>query len=771
MSTEPVLVAHPFSHVVQITLNRPERLNAINVPLLRALTDALRKHASSHVIILQGAGDRAFCAGEDLKDTLAPKTNSAEELRVAFHLLQDITRLTSSASALVVAAVQGFAIGGGAEIALAADFVIGGPNTQFRFPEVTLGHAVTGGISLRLSQMVGLLKAKDLLLRGRTVAPDEALAIGLLTEVAEDPKSRAEQLAVELSRLPRAAAASLKTSLERSVFPNMETVLHEEVNAASFCFAQTEAANAFKNFATRKNGEAPVRDLNTALATAVQKHPQKVFLRSAGQDVTFADFARDVTALARGLRKIGVKAGGRVLVMMRNSIEMVHTWMATNRVGAIWIPVNTEWKSLTLKNAVISAEAEVAIVDDEFVSQIQETGQFSDTSIYVRGESHSRDLTQLYHHRDLGTSADKGEGSAASPATTSAFLYTSGSTGRSKPCVLSHEYFIIQARLLIENCDLRTDDVLYCPFPLFHADATALTVIPALLLGATAALSVRFTASRFWDEIRETKATVYDFMGATLAMIYRQPPSPRDRDHRVRLAWGVPVPPFAEAYEQRFGHPLKTLYGSVEASIPIVQHGELVPGSCGMLRPGFQLRIGDDHDEPLGSNTPGQLLLRSDNSNAFFQGYFNNPDATLQTYKNMWLHTGDIAKIDNHGNVFFLGRMKDMIRRRGENISASEVEGEFLQHPDVVIAAAFAISSQLGPGTEDDLKVAIKLRSGSTTTEEDLWYWSRKNMARHQVPTVIEIVQELKRTPTEKIEKGSLTADGGRRFLDRLIKL
>ncbi|KAF5858844.1 hypothetical protein ETB97_003641 [Aspergillus alliaceus] len=766
MSFKTIIVSHPSPNIVKITLNRPERLNAINQTLLIELTNALRSHANTHIMLLEGAGNLSFCAGEDLKETLAPKTRSSEELRVAFNHLQNITRLTSSSSAIVVAAVQGYAVGGGAEIALAADFVIAGPGAKFRFPEVTLGHAVTGGISLRLSHKVGLLKAKELLILGRTVEVQEALSIGLVSEIAQDPKARAEQLALELATLPRAASSSLKMSLERAVFPNMEVALHEEINAASYCFSRIEAADAFKNFTGRRRVHHQVRDINTALRMAIEESPNRVFLRCQGQDITFLDFDRSVAALSGGLRGLGVQAGDRVLVMMRNSVEMVHTWMATNRLGAVWVPINTDWRLTTLNHAVSVADATVAIIDREFVHLIQATDASTHHKLWIRGSSNDHDLSKLYNQEP-----PLYEAFTATPATTSAFLYTSGTTGKSKPCILSHEYFIIQATNLIESYNLRPNDVLYCPFPLFHADATALTVIPALLLGATAALSPRFTATSFWDEIRETQATVYDFMGATLALIYKQPPSPGDRDHRVRLAWGVPIPAFAEDYERRFGHPLHTLYGSVEASIPIVQQGHLVPGSCGVLRPGYQLRIANSEDESLPPNTPGQLLLRCDNPNAFFQGYYNDSISTMKVYANMWLHTGDIAKVDEQGNVYFLGRMKDIIRRRGENISATEVEEEFLQHPDVEIVAAFAIPSSLGLGTEDDLKVAVKLRDGSGVDEEALWQWSRQHMGRQRVPTVIEIVTEMKRTPTGKVEKNLLTADGGKRFTDHLARL
>jgi crotonobetaine/carnitine-CoA ligase len=446
--------------------------------------------------------------------------------------------------------------------------------------------------------------------------------------------------------------------------------------------------------------------------------------------------------------------------MMRNSVEMVFSWMATNRLGAVWVPINVELKSVTLKHVITAAQPKLAIVDQEFLAEFQSMQVMEQDSVYVKGHEASKD--SLSHLMSLGEPVLDIE--QVTPATTAAFLYTSGTTGKSKPCELSHEYFILQARALIEGCGLRHDDVLYCPFPLFHADATALTTIPAILLGAVAALSVRFSASRFWDEIRNTGATVYDFMGATLALTYKQAPNARDRDHNVRLAWGVPIPHFSKEYEQRFGHRLITLYGSVEASLPIFQSGELPQGSCGSARRGHQVRIANNMDEELPPNTPGHLLLRSDVPNAFFKGYFNDPVNTAAAFAGLWLHTGDLAKMDEEGNVYFIGRVKDVIRRRGENVNASEVEEEFLQHPDVEIAAAYGIPSQFGVGTEEDIKVAVQLRPDSVVSGRELWEWAKRNVARFQVPSVIEIVPEIKKTPTGKMEKHGLRVEGGERF-------
>ncbi|KIV80088.1 hypothetical protein PV11_07615 [Exophiala sideris] len=787
MGDRSVLEEYPATGIVKIILNRPTALNALNADLLEELVMALKRNRNAKVIVLEGAGDRSFCAGQDLKQGLT-KHGSSAELRKAFHKLQDVARLTSCSPAIVIAAVQGFAVGGGAEIALGADFVIGGPATTFRFPEVPIGHAATGGITQRLVAMVGLLNAKRLLLTGAYVGAQEAFNIGLLTELTEDPKQRALELAEQLARLPTTSLASSKQSLEKAVFPNVEQVLLDEIETASICFAQIEASNAFTEFATRRKapgamkfssvpsfndgkkstsdgigassqpGKEPILDLNRALDIAVAKYRDRPLVRFPGYVVSYGDFGTSVSRLAGGLRFVGVRPGDRVLVMMRNSVQMLETWMSTCRLGAIWVPINPELRSSTLHHAVSAVRPTVLIVDEEIYAEVK-SALPEQIQLYINGNGFGQLLSAL---QNLGQPVMKGV--LVEPRTTAAFLLTSGSTGRSKPCILSHQYFLVAAQGLIDGLDLKEDDVLYCPFPLYHLDATALTLMPAILLGATAALSTRFSASNFWHEIRDAKATVYDFMGATLALVFKQKASCHDRQHRVRIAWGVPMPSFAKEYERRFGHCLVTLYGSTESGLPIIQQGNLVTGSCGRPREGFHARITDADGRTLPAQEPGQLLLKSDIPNALFSGYFDDPEKTTAALYQGWLKTGDVAKMDNHGNVFFLGRMKDIIRRRGENINATEVEEEFLHHPDVVIAAAFAVPSELGQGTEDDLKVAIQLRESSSANEGELWTWSVENMARFQVPDVIEIVSEMPKTSTGKVEKSGLKRAGGRRF-------
>jgi 2-(1,2-epoxy-1,2-dihydrophenyl)acetyl-CoA isomerase len=242
-----VVVVDDDGAVVTVRLNRPEVLNALNVALLEELVAALRTVRQRPAIVLEGEG-RAFCVGEDLKESLAPQTSGAAELRASFALLQETTRLMTASDGVVIAAVHGYAIGGGAELALAADLVIAAPDARVRFPEVALGHAVTGGISARLPAIVGLLRAKELLLTSRWVDGAEALALGLVNELVDEPGARARELATAIAAHPQRSVAATKRALELATIPHQETVLAAEVEAATYCFAADEASRSLDDF-------------------------------------------------------------------------------------------------------------------------------------------------------------------------------------------------------------------------------------------------------------------------------------------------------------------------------------------------------------------------------------------------------------------------------------------------------------------------------------------------------------------------------------------
>ena len=318
---------------------------------------------------------------------------------------------------------------------------------------------------------------------------------------------------------------------------------------------------------------------------------------------------------------------------------------------------------------------------------------------------------------------------------------------------------------MVEHFGLRSDDVLYCPYPLFHLDASVLTVMPALVLGATAAIGARFSASGFWPEVRAFGATVFDFMGATLTILHKQPERDDDRDNPVRLGWGVPLPDFAPQFEQRFGLRLVEAYGSTDVGVPIYSRpGEpRRPGACGRPIDAYDVRLfdGDDVEVPVGA--VGEIVVRPNEPSLICDGYLGMPAETVRATRNLWFHTGDLARRDADGFIYFVGRGTDTIRRRGENISAFEVEEVIEQHPDVVEVAAFGVPSEL---TEEDVMVTVVARPGRTVDPVDLVSFCVERMARFMVPRYVDVVSALPKTPDR--EGGEVPAARARCHRDHM---
>jgi 2-(1,2-epoxy-1,2-dihydrophenyl)acetyl-CoA isomerase len=246
-ATEGAVLSRQAGDVAVVTLNRPHVLNALNPAMLEGLLTSIEGARAARALVIEGAG-RAFCSGEDLRESLAPVTGEAEELRQSLDMLQDITRVLSALPCPSVAAVQGYAVGGGAELALTTDLVIVAPDLRLRFPEVPLGHAPTGGITLRLPQLVGLMRAKEMLLTGRWVDADECLRLGLCIEVTADPRRRALQLAHELAGYPPRSVAAVRRGLELSALPGQEQNLQAEIDSALYCFSSTQARESLERF-------------------------------------------------------------------------------------------------------------------------------------------------------------------------------------------------------------------------------------------------------------------------------------------------------------------------------------------------------------------------------------------------------------------------------------------------------------------------------------------------------------------------------------------
>lgn len=501
--------------------------------------------------------------------------------------------------------------------------------------------------------------------------------------------------------------------------------------------------------------------LGDALRQAADEMPDRPFLRMAAVEWTLAELDTVSDRIARGLRDAGVARGDTVSVMLPNVPEFVAIWFALAKLGAVMAPVNTAFTGQGLVDAINLVQSRLLIAHDTLAGQWRAARP---ALVHVRqvilvGDGPCTDNEQPYAVLARDARADDPPWPAVSPADLCLLLYTSGTTGRSKAVMLAHRFVMTQASGFALQLGLRPDDVLYCPYPLFHLDASVLTVATALALRAVAAIGQRFSVSRYWDEMLAFRATVFDFMGATLTLLYKQPPSPRDRDHVARLGWGVPMPAWADDFERRFGCQLVEIYGSTEVGLimapPPGQARRL--GSCGRLGPWWEAELHDAEGFAVPAGQPGELVVRPRRPDALLRGYFGMPEATLTALRDQWFHTGDVMRQDVEGYFYFVGRTKDMVRRRGENISAAEVEQGLETHPAVREAAVFGVPSEW---TEEEVMACVVLQPGAALTATELAEHARGCMARFMVPRYIRILPDLPRTPTDKVEKFRLAAQG-----------
>ena len=479
--------------------------------------------------------------------------------------------------------------------------------------------------------------------------------------------------------------------------------------------------------------------LAQVLAARAAEIPGRDLLRMPGRTLTFGDFDREVNRLANGLLAAGVRRGEMVGVMLPNCPEYALLWLALLRIGAVEAPINTAFRGPGLAHLLDLCKCRLLVIDESFLPVLAEIrgGLEHLERVVTRGE-----LAEL-------RGADRDPGAVVREEDVAQIFFTSGTTGRSKACLFDHRYAVRQAELFIRGMQLRDDDVLHNCFPLFHIDAAVLTLAPAIVQGCTAALSERFSASRFWDEIRGFEATCFDFMGATLTILWKQPERPDDADNPVRIAWGVPMPDFADDFEQRFRLRLVEGFGMTDCGTPVVQplSEPRRRGSCGRVVAPYEIRIAED----------GELLVRCDEPGHMTLGYHGMPEATAEAFREGWFHTGDLARLDSEGWLYYLGRKKDAIRRRGENISAFEIEEVVEAHPAVLQAAAFGLPSEL---TEEEVKVCVVLRPGASLSPGELVAWCEARMARHMVPRYLEFLDQMPLTPTEKVEKYRLREAG-----------
>lgn len=496
-----------------------------------------------------------------------------------------------------------------------------------------------------------------------------------------------------------------------------------------------------------------------------QRFADKTFLTElwSGRQWTYAGLDDFANRAAQALRGLGVEKGQHVGLMLGNSAEHLALFLGLGKLGAVSVPVNTAARGDLLRYYLSHGDVSLVIVDEALVSRLDEVLPQLDLvrCVLVLGADGVTAATeQLSLGRpvhDLATllaTASSAEPQADVKCADLLMLaFTSGTTGPSKASMLPHAAALTYGTSAAEAQGYRESDVFYICLPLFHNNALLAAFCAALVCGGSVVLSPRFSASRFMDEIRRSGATITNFLGAMSNFLWSQPPRPDDTNNRLRLVSMSPMPGFVLEFEKRFG--LKAMsnyglsdFGMVSAYVPDGPAGKL--GSIGKARRDFELRVVDDDDFECAIGEVGELVIRSHEPWRATTGYYKMPEATLAAHRNQWFHTGDRARCDADGYFWFVDRKKDCIRRRGENISAYEVEQVIARFAAVANVAVFPVKT---PEGDEEVGASVVLREGQALSEADLVQHCARNMSYFMVPRYVQLLPELPITVNQKVEK------------------
>lgn len=510
------------------------------------------------------------------------------------------------------------------------------------------------------------------------------------------------------------------------------------------------------------------RTLPHLLEERARELKDKAFFMFEDQRATYQELDTTVNRVANALGDLGVKKGDKVCFLMKNSLEFVYCWFALGKLGAVMVPINPNLKGRLLQYIITNSGATMAFVDNDLLERVQFVeDQIENVSriLVVPENADYRDEVafqriELRPFEALLNGSPDPPRIAVRPQDTMSILYTSGTTGPSKGAALSHHYYYNTALGAVYYMHHSEEDILYSCLPFFHANASMSSIYTALVAKATFAMGKWFSLRTFLDEIRQYQATHTNVMGSILILLMKQDPSPDDANIPLKVVNSVPLIPESREFEKRFGVKLIGMYGATETSICIASEFDepTKPESCGKALPLYDVRIFDDNDFECPPGVAGEIVVRGKQPFIQMQGYHGMAEATLDTFRNLWYHSGDYGMKDEEGNFYFLDRKKDSIRRRGENISSYEVEEVVISHPAVLESAAIAIKDQ--EMTEDEVKVCVILKEGQTLTEKELIEYCVERMAYFMVPRYVEFMEAFPKTPNQKIEKYKLRESG-----------
>lgn len=476
--------------------------------------------------------------------------------------------------------------------------------------------------------------------------------------------------------------------------------------------------------------------------------PDGVFARFNGEPVSYGALNAKADAFAAHLRHLGIAPDERVAVMMRNSIVTVACVFGLAKAGIAWVPLNAQLRGEGLRYLLRHSKPKLVLVDDNLVALVADAlpAETAPAIIVHRADG----------ELDAILASGKRFDEAPPPADAIfAIMYSSGTTGRPKGVIVSHRMLRLAAEGVGRVSAAKPREVLFVWEPLYHIGGAQLLPLP-MIRDVTLAMVDRFSAGRFWSQVKAEGATHIHYLGGILQILLKQPPSPLDRDHGVRIAWGGGCPPdIWPQFQSRFGVEIRECYGMTESSSITTFSDTGLVGSVGRCMPWFSVTLLDPEGRALPQGERGEIVVETTLPGAIFRGYLDDAEATARALRDGKLHSGDLGSLDAEGNLYFHGRMTDSVRCRGENVSAWEVEHVAAEHEAVEDCAMIGVATDIG---EQDIKLFVKLREGAIVDPAILSDWLSQRLASYQNPRYIAFVDEFERTASQRIMKYKLSS-------------
>ena len=496
------------------------------------------------------------------------------------------------------------------------------------------------------------------------------------------------------------------------------------------------------------------KSIRALVESSVSRTPEKTLFAFKDQKVTYAEVLDSVNRIANGFLNLGVKKGDKVAILLPNCLEFPYCWLAANMIGAVMVPVNNRFVGDEAKYILNHSEAKLLVTSNrhrEILEGIRKGLPFLEHMINIDhydGEGNLRYSSLLENSDVLPPTDIDGDDLAV-------LLYTSGTTGNPKGCMASHYYFVNLADIEAELFNLTADDRVFTAQPFYYMDPQWNTLM-VMARNATLAFAEKFSTSRFWDEVRHYEITCFYCIGSMTSFLFNMPPSESDKTHNLRMVQTSGMSPRMHgAWEKRFNVPVYEVYAATETACDMAVTTEMDRkiGTSFIGRPVYyrEAKVVNENDIEVKPGEVGEIALKR--ARGMMTGYYKDTEATEHAFRGGWFHSGDLGYRGEEGGYHFVGRKKDIIRRGGENISASSLEQVLMSHPKIMDAAVIPVPDKI---RGEEVKAYIVLKPNETAAYEEIAKFCEQNMAVFKVPRYFEFRDSLPKTPSERVQKKKL---------------